>query len=46
MSLFSRKSDELRNIVATLRTAKIIFIIKIVLPDDKTSRMNDPGVDA
>ncbi|EMP07703.1 hypothetical protein LEP1GSC124_0437, partial [Leptospira interrogans serovar Pyrogenes str. 200701872] len=46
MSLFSREPDELRNILETLRTAKIIFIIKIVLPDDKTSRMNDPGVDA
>ncbi|EMN49511.1 hypothetical protein LEP1GSC088_1955 [Leptospira interrogans str. L1207] len=46
MSLFSREPDELRNILETLRTAKIIFIIKIVLPDDKTSKMNDPGVDA
>ncbi|UOG59639.1 hypothetical protein [Leptospira noguchii] len=46
MSLFSREPDELRNILETLRTAKIIFIIKIVLPDDKASKMNDPGVDA
>ncbi|EMO76839.1 hypothetical protein LEP1GSC127_3083 [Leptospira kirschneri str. 200801925] len=46
MSLFSREPDELRNILETLRTAKIIFIIKIVLPDDKASKMNEPGVDA
>lgn len=46
MSLFSREPDELRNILETLRTAKIIFIIKIVLPDDKASKINEPGVDA
>ncbi|RHX77726.1 hypothetical protein [Leptospira yasudae] len=46
MSLFSREPDDIRNILEALREAKIIFIIKIVLPDEKASKMNDPGVDA
>lgn len=46
MSLYSREPDDLRNILETLRAAKIIFVIKVVLPEEKTSKMNDPGVDA
>ncbi|EMY76682.1 hypothetical protein LEP1GSC060_0307 [Leptospira weilii serovar Ranarum str. ICFT] len=46
MGLFSREPDELRNILEALRAAKIIFVIKIVMPEEKSSRMSDPGVDA
>ncbi|AXR68441.1 hypothetical protein [Leptospira mayottensis] len=46
MSLYSREPDDLRNILEALRAAKIIFIIKIVLPEEKMSKINDPGVDA
>ncbi|WP_078128840.1 hypothetical protein [Leptospira alexanderi] len=46
MSLYSRQPDDLRNILEALRAAKIIFIIKIVLPEEKMGKMSDPGVDA
>ncbi|WP_061223978.1 hypothetical protein [Leptospira weilii] len=46
MSLYSRQPDDLRNILEALRAAKIIFVIKIVLPEEKMSKMSDPGVDA
>ncbi|TGK31491.1 hypothetical protein EHQ12_18980 [Leptospira gomenensis] len=46
MSMYSREPEEIRNILEALREAKIIFVIKIVLPDDKNTKMNDPGVDA
>ncbi|AVV49954.1 hypothetical protein [Leptospira santarosai] len=46
MSLYSREPDDLRNILETLRAAKIIFVIKVVLPEERASKMNDPGVDA
>ncbi|PJZ42779.1 hypothetical protein CH370_06135 [Leptospira kmetyi] len=46
MSLFSREPDDIRNILEVLREAKIIFVIKIVLPEEKATKMNDPGVDA
>ncbi|MBM9501387.1 hypothetical protein JWG44_14110 [Leptospira sp. 201903071] len=46
MALYSREPEDLRNIIEALREAKIVFVIKIVLPEERASKMNDPGVDA
>ncbi|MBM9575985.1 hypothetical protein JWG45_02355 [Leptospira sp. 201903070] len=46
MALYSREPEDLRNIIEALREAKIIFVIKIVLPEERATKMNDPGVDA
>ncbi|XDD49157.1 hypothetical protein AB3N59_12070 [Leptospira sp. WS92.C1] len=47
IAMYSREPDEIRVILETLREAKIIFIIKIVLPEERAGKMNnDPGVDA
>ncbi|TGK14224.1 hypothetical protein [Leptospira stimsonii] len=46
MSLYSREPEDLRNIIEALREAKVIFVIKIVLPEERANKLSDPGVDA
>ncbi|PJZ54595.1 hypothetical protein [Leptospira adleri] len=46
MALYSREPEDLRNIIEALREAKVIFVIKIVLPEERANKMSDPGVDA
>ncbi|AOP34615.1 hypothetical protein A0128_12610 [Leptospira tipperaryensis] len=46
MALYSREPEDLRNIIESLREAKVIFVIKIVLPEERAGKMSDPGVDA